>query len=443
MTADPAPDQGIPAGCDLGVMITIVTHGGLTIAKTVPTARWGAVIRQGVGLSPVSDAFGADGGIDAAQSLARPDGDERLVPDPGALRRLGGMTGWAWAPADRRNQDGTCVDLDQRGFARRQVDRLATLGVTTRAGFELEWFAGHRATDNSFIPLARGGPYSAQRLVDAGTYSSDLLSAFATSGIEVQQLHAEYSPGQFEVSLPADDPVTAADLMVLAKLIVTAVTRAHGAEASFSPALTPGGVGNGGHVHVSFARDGRPLLGGGGLVGDLTDEGAAIVAGLVAATPSLLAVGCPLSASYLRLQPSRWAGVHRVWGIENREAPIRLITAGGDAQAANLEWKNPDPAANPYLVIGSLLAVAADSIEHPTAPPAPVVGDPAQGQPHDRLPTTLADAVAAFRSDPVLRSAMGGRLHDTIAEQRAAEVRRTAGLTADQVAASTRWWPAP
>ena len=63
-------------------------------------------------------------------------------------------------------------------------------------------------------------------------------------------------------------------------------------------------------------------------------------------------------ASYLRLVPSHWAGVYACWGLENREAALRMITgsAGSSDWAANLEVKCLDLTANPYLLLAALLA---------------------------------------------------------------------------------------
>ncbi|WP_439955844.1 hypothetical protein [Nocardia nova] len=79
-------------------------------------------------------------------------------------------------------------------------------------------------------------------------------------------------------------------------------------------------------------------------------EGEHFAAGILDRLPALLTVGCPAVASYLRLQPSHWAGVFRCWGLENREAALRYITGseGERDRAANIEIKTFDAAANPY-----------------------------------------------------------------------------------------------
>ncbi len=223
-----------------------------------------------------------------------------------------------------------------------------------------------------------------------------MLGALEAAGVRVEQIHPEYGPAQFEVSVAAQDPVSAADTCVLVKFVIGAVTARHGLRASFAPAVFADNVGNGGHLHASFARDGHSLFSGGKGRHGLTDTGESIIAGLLDALPALLAIGAPSPASYLRLQPSRWAGVYQVWGAENREAAVRFIEANPlDPGTANVELKCFDLSANPYLLTGAVMAVALASADRHARLPDEVTGDPAApGHPLGgravRLPGSLA-----------------------------------------------------
>ncbi len=117
-------------------------------------------------------------------------------------------------------------------------------------------------------------------------------------------------------------------------------------------------MGNGGHVHLSLWRDGKNLMACGDRRFGLTADGEAFGAGVLEHLPALLALGAPSVASYLRLVPQHWAGAYACWGLENREAAIRMVTgsAGSTEWAANLEVKCVDLLANPYLLLAGLLA---------------------------------------------------------------------------------------
>ncbi len=426
-----------------GVAITFVDHSGAARIKVVPLHALPKAARSGVGFSPVIDAFISDGSIDPASPLDTPDGDLRLVPDLDQLVVLRDPDGWAWAPGDRFHQDGTVYANCQRTFARAQVAAGLTQGISALMAIEMEWMVG-RDTDD-FEPAFRGTGYGLSRFLDGTDYVRDVLTSLEAAGVRVEQIHPEYGPAQFEVSVAPQDPVSAADTNVLVKLVIAAVSARHGLRASFAPAVVSDNVGNGGHLHASFWQDGRNLLAGGTGRHGLTRPGESIMAALLGSLPALLAIGAPAPSSYLRLQPSRWAGAFQVWGRENREAGIRFVAGtGGDPGAANVEVKCFDLSANPYLLVGAVMAVALDGAGRGHSLPDEVTGDPAApGHPLAstavRLPGSLAEALAALAASDVLRAAAGDELISTFAASRRAELALSDGKKDEDVIAHYRW----
>ncbi|MFC9503141.1 glutamine synthetase [Streptomyces sp. NPDC057002] len=433
-----------------GVVLAYVDTAGIGRVKTVPTARLASAAAWGVGMSPVFDTFLANDSIVTTDVLGSPDGDLRLYPDLDQLVVLAGQPGWAWAPVDRITQDGELHPGCTRTFLRRVVTEAAERhGLAFRAAIEIEWtVARGDAPGDTFVPATTGPAYGAARQVELGDYTADLLAACAAQGIDVEQVHPEYAAGQFEISVGAVDPVAAADRSVLVRQTVRAVAQRHGFRVSFAPAVVGQGVGNGGHVHLSAWRDGVSLHSGGEGRYGMTAEAESFTAGLLAHLPGLTAVTAPSPASYLRLRPSQWAGVFTAWGRETRETALRVITgtAGLRDQAANLEIKPVDLAANPYLAIGSLIAAGLDGLSSSAALPGEITGDPARLAEADaaargvrRLPVTLQEAVEAFREDEALRAALGPVLADAVIAVRRGELASVAGLDDDQVATAYRW----
>jgi glutamine synthetase len=431
-------DQGIR-----WVAITWVNHAGAPLVKVVPLSRLDAAAEVGVGFSPVSDAFRADGAIDPAHGLARPDGDLRLRADRQALALLEPGSGWAWAPGERYERSGLAYPIDQRLFCRRQQEQLQQSGVELQAGFELEWLVAVPRADGTPVPAVAGGPYGADRLVEGLDYATALLGALDQAGMPWLQFHPEYGAGQFELSLAPGTPLEAADRLIRAKLLIQRLTRRFGWTCSFSPKPSLGRVGNGGHLHLSLKQLGVPLLQGGAGPGGLTDGGCAVLAALLEALPALLPLACPLQTSYQRLAPSAWAAPFQVWGIENREAALRLIPSAADGAEAHLELKVVDLAANPYLLLGAVQAVMAAGLAQPHPLPAPVSGDPAllASEQVRRLPAHLGEASAAFAASGLLHQAMGAALHGSLVDSQAAEQRRGSALSEPQRIAADCWWP--
>lgn len=438
--------EGLAAQDVAAVALTFVDTSGITRMKGVPVAAFGRVAGWGVGATPVFDAFVLDDSI-AATPVANPSGDLRLIPDVARLVPLAAQPGWAWAPADRFTQDGAPHPGCARLLAARMVERLAAAGYTASAAYEVEWMV-FRDTGVEPRPVTSGPAYGMARLIDVSDYAVDLLRALAAQGIAVQQFHPEYAPGQLELSVAAESPVAAADTAVLVRTTIRAVAAEHGWAVSFAPSVVAGGVGNGGHLHLSLQQDGRPVFAGGDRRHGLTAAAESFMAGVLERLPALLAIGAPSVASYQRLLPSHWAGAFACWGLENREAAMRLVTGsvGEQAGAANVEVKCFDQSANPYLLMAAVLAAGLDGLTAGAALPDAVDGDPAALDEAERaargvlrLPQRLDDAVAAFAADGVLAEAFGPELTETVLAVRRAEIARFADATAEEVLTASRW----
>jgi glutamine synthetase len=423
-----------------GVAVTWVDTSGVTRVKAVPLVRLEHAAAWGIGMSPVFDAFLLDDSIVSGRYAGGPVGDLRLHPDLGRLAVLTASPGWAWAPADRYDQEGEPHPLDARGLAAREVARLSASGLSVKAAFEVEWAVSVGDGDD-FTPACGGPAYGMTRLTERAGYLRDVVEALAAAGVAVEQIHPEYAAGQYEVSVAPEEPVGAADTFVLVREIIRAVSQNHGLRATFSPKVLADGVGNGAHVHLSLWRDGDNLMAGGEGRFGLTSGGEAFAAGILSRLPALLAIGAPSVASYLRLIPSHWAGAYACWGLENREAALRFVTgaAGSRPQSANLEVKCFDAAANPYLVMAALLVAGRTGRAEGGALPEPVDVDPVSLDGVPPLPSSLGAAVEAFEADTALGEALGEALIDTVAVVRRGEIALFDGLEPEEITARTRW----
>ncbi|WP_419999770.1 glutamine synthetase [Streptomyces boninensis] len=422
-----------------GTAVTWVDNAGIARVKGVPIGRLAQAAQRGLGMSPVFDVFAVDDSITTSRYIGGPDGDLRLIPDLDRLTVLAAQPGWAWAPADRYDQQGRPHPACQRQFARRMTEQAAAEGLQLRMGFETEWVAvrAESAAELSYPTTAPA--YGMGRLVDASAYLDGILAALHAQGVEVLQIHPEYAAGQFEVSVAPADPVGAADLAVLVRHTIRAVSAQHGLAALFGPAVEAGGVGNGGHLHLSLWEGDRNLCRGGDGPQGMAGVSEAFLAGVLAELPALLAIGAPSPASYLRLTPSHWAGVYQCWGVENREAAIRFITgAPDDPEAANAEVKCVDQAANPYLLAGAVIAAGLDGVAQRRTLPPPVAGDPVHDGREPRLPTSLPQSLEHFLGSEVLRKALGDPLFESIAAVRKAESELFADADPAAIAAATR-----
>lgn len=429
MTVEELAERGARAAA-----LVFVDSAGVARMKCVPLARLADAAERGIGLSVVFAGVQANDAFAPVPGIKGPTGDLRLRADLEAAAVLPCSPGWAWVPVDQYDQEGRLWPACQRSFLRSMVERARERGLDLQAGYELEWAVG-RDGPGGYEPGHDGPGYGAATFGAIGDQMLAVVDALAEAGLEVAQIHPEYGVGQVELSLAPRDPLRACDESVFARHVIRTVAEQAGWRASFSPAVVLGGVGNGAHLHVSVWREGGSLLTGG-----LRPEGEAFLAGALEHVDALTALAAPSPVSAFRLKPSCWAGAFACWGVENREAALRL--ASPTALSANVEWKSLDGAANPYLALGGLIAAGLDGIERGLRLPAPVVLDPAtmpeQERPR-RLPETLTAATDAFAASELLRTAMGDFLHGSIVATRRAEVAFATALSDEELVAFHRW----
>jgi glutamine synthetase len=390
------------------VVGTVVNAAGLTLAKSVPVTELAGFHLAGLGASPVWLVFCIDGAIAFTETITAV-GDLRLRLDLDTLRDCGG--GLAWGPVEMFDQAGQPVPGCSRGLLRRVEQQLAGAGLAVRVGHELEFVLV--APDSSALQSGAWVPYGATGLLDQEAFLDDLFAAATAAGVQIVQLHCEYGRNQFELSFAPASPLAAADTVVLTKLLIGRTARRHGLQASFSPVPFPGAVGNGAHQHLSLLRGGASVFGGGDGPHGITTEGGQAIGGLLRGLPEVQGV---LSGSVLsgeRIKPGLWSGAHLCWGLENREAAVRLIAGGrGNPYGANVEVKIIDPSANTYLASAAVLALALDGIVTGAPLPAEVNTDPSRLGDAQRVEAgiALADDDIAAVLDTLDRSPLARRL---------------------------------
>lgn len=429
---------------DAGIRLlsgSVVDPAGVIRAKHVPARRAGAFHAHGMGASPSWNVFCVDNAIAFTPRFGVV-GDMRLRADLTAVRVLG--DGLAWAPAEMFDQDAAPAPVCTRGLLRRTAAGLAEQGLAARVGCELE-----------MVLTPRHGPgwnaYGLGALLDVEAFVLDLLAAADRAGLPVEQVHAEYGDSQLEISIAPSDPLTAADHVVLARLLACRVGRRHDLAVSFSPLPFAGGAGNGAHQHLSLTRDGQPLLSGGTGPHGLTDGGGAAIGGIVAGLPELTAVFAGSVLSPHRLQPGHWSGAFACWGWENREAAVRLCAATpGNPHGASVELKCIDPSANPYLATAVFVGLALDGLARGAALPPEVTVAPDALTPEEaartaavRLPADQRSALETLQGSELARRLLGEEILEALTAVRRHELDTYGDQDVDAVAETLRYaWSA-
>jgi glutamine synthetase len=99
--------------------------------------------------------------------------------------------------------------------------------------------------------------------------------------------------------------------------------------------------------------------------------------------------------------------VYVAWSRGNRSAVIRVpINEKGSATSKRVEYRAPDPSANPYLAFSAIVAAGIDGINKKTEPGNPVNENIYKMTDTQRkslgigtLPSSLDESLAALKSD--------------------------------------------
>ena len=191
-------------------------------------------------------------------------------------------------------------------------------------------------------------------------------------GVVIERQHHEVATaGQAEIDYRFDTLVRAADSMMVYKYVVKNVAKRHGKTACFMPKPLFGDNGSGMHTHQSLWKKGKPLFAGNEYAG-LSKMALYYAGGLLKHARALCAICNPTTNSYKRLVPGYEAPVNLAYSSRNRSAAIRIPTYSENPKAKRLEYRPPDPAANPYLAFSALLLAGLDGILNKIEPGEPL-----------------------------------------------------------------------
>jgi glutamine synthetase len=407
-------------GLDL-VRFLYVDHGGVVRGKATSRARLEERLATGIGLTVAMQAMSMLDELAPVDGLG-PVGEVRLVPDTASFVPLPWASGAGAMVADLVRLDGEPWQACPRAFLKQAVGELAGEGYELLAAFEPEltlgrWRPGDGADDPArLVPLDESLCFSTTGFGLAHDYAIELARALQAQGLTVEQYYPELGHGQQELSIRHAPAVRAADNQVWFRETARGVAWRQGLWASLAPKPVPDQAGNGAHLHASLWADGRNAFYDAGDPRGLSEVAHHWIGGLLAHLPALVALTCGSVNSYRRLAPQTWSSAFVCWGMDNREAAVRVPSRmwGLDEASTNLELKPSDATGNPYLALGAFVHAGLDGVRNKLDPGRPVDVDPAglsrttrSRRGIRRLPESLGAALDALEADELLMEALG------------------------------------
>ena len=388
--------------------------------------------------SVFEDGLGFDGSsvsgfqtIDASDMLLIPDPDTALF-DPFMKRKTLVLLCDVKDPVT-----GEMYGKDPRGVVRRSLAYMASTGIADQAYFgpEAEFFifdsvafqnqpdvSGYQVRSAEGIfesgrPSVSGAPSPGHRIPYKGGYfplspmdtfqdlRSEMVVALESVGIPIEVQHHEVgTAGQAEIDMVFDEMLVMADKVQLYKYVVKNVAREHGRTVTFMPKPIYGDNGSGMHTHMSLWMNGETLMYDERGYAGLSDIARWYIGGLLAHAPAILAFAAPTTNSYKRLVPGYEAPVNLAYSQRNRSAAIRIPLLSDNPKAKRLEFRCPDPSANPYLAFAAMLMAGLDGVQNQMDPGDPLDKNiydlpPEEAAGIETVPGSLSEALAALEAD--------------------------------------------
>ena len=201
---------------------------------------------------------------------------------------------------------------------------------------------------------------------------TEMVLTMMELGLQVEKQHHEVATaGQAEIDIRFDTLVKTADNMMVYKYVLKNVARKHGKTVTLMPKPLFGDNGSGMHTHQSLWKKGKPLFAGNEYAG-LSQMALYYTGGILKHAKALCALCSPTTNSYKRLVPGFEAPVNLAYSSRNRSAAIRIPTYSENPKAKRLEYRPPDPAANPYLAFAAMLLAGLDGVLNKIDPGEPV-----------------------------------------------------------------------
>ncbi len=339
-------------------------------------------------------------------------GDMVMTPDLSTLRLTPWLHATALVIADLGWADGGEVTVAPRAILRRQLDRLSGHGLIADVATELEFIVFDESYRQAWSAGYRGLTPASDYNIDYAMLASsrmepllrDIRLGMRGAGLRFEAVKGECNRGQQEIGFRYDEATVTCDNHAVYKNGAKEIADQHGKSLTFM-AKYDEREGNSCHIHLSLRdRDGAAVFDDGGRPHGMSATFGSFLAGLLATVRELTLFYAPNINSYKRFADGSFAPTAVAWGLDNRTCALRVVGRGRNIR---VECRIPGGDVNPYLAVAALIAGGLYGIERGLEPPAPYIGNAYEATDLERLPTTLADAAAAFGASALAREAFG------------------------------------
>jgi len=379
------------------------------------------------------EGFGIDGSSIRGWAAIN-ESDMLLIPDPntayidpfGEVRTLV-MTSDVIDPITRHH-----YERDPRWIARKAENHLRNSGIADIAYFGAEaeffifdnirfdqdhnsgfyfidaeegrWNSGRVENNLGYRPRYKEGYFPVPPTDQYQDLRAEMVETMIHCGLNIECHHHEVATGgQCEIDQRFDTLVKSADNMMLYKYVIRNTANQYGKTVTFMPKPLFGDNGSGMHTHQSLWKGSTPLFAGDCYAG-LSQLALWYIAGLLKHARALSAIIAPTTNSYKRLVPGYEAPVNLAYSRRNRSAAVRIPMYSASPKAKRVEFRPPDPSANPYLAFAAMMMAGLDGILSKADPGEPLDKDIYDLAPEEMakvpsMPASLEEALQCLEDD--------------------------------------------
>jgi len=267
------------------------------------------------------------------------------------------------------------------------------------------WNSGAPGPNPGHRPRHKEGYFPVPPVDKLQDLRSKIMLGLIAAGVDVEVHHHEVgTAGQTEIDMKYGTLTRMADQVMIYKYVVKNVCALHGYTATFMPKPMFGDNGSGMHVHMSLWNKDTNLFFDPKGYALLSDTARWYIGGLIKHAPAILAFAAPTTNSYRRLVPGYEAPINLIYSQRNRSAICRIPMYSKSPKAKRIEFRAPDPSANPYLTFAALLMAGLDGVRNKIEPPKPMDVDLYELEPEERkhvknTPGSLQESLAALQAD--------------------------------------------
>jgi len=269
---------------------------------------------------------------------------------------------------------------------------------------EGRWNSGREKDNLGYRPRYKEGYFPVPPTDHYQDLRSEMVQTMLKCGLNIECHHHEVATGgQAEIDQRFDTLVKSADNMMLYKYIVRNVAYQYGKSVTFMPKPLFGDNGSGMHVHQSLWKSGKPLFAGDGYAG-VSQLALWYIGGLLKHARAMSAIIAPTTNSYKRLVPGYEAPVNLAYSRRNRSAACRIPMYSASPKAKRVEFRPPDPSANPYLAFAAMVMAGVDGVINKIDPGEPLDKDiydlsPEEMKSVPSMPASLEEALDCLEND--------------------------------------------